>query len=76
MSIVRRYCAAAERIWRLQQQEVDIEAVPQIGSATLGCGLPLSGSGLPRNSATAEGDEIAGEAGPANRPVIARISPG
>lgn len=70
------FCEAASGIWRLQQQEVGIEGVPQICIATSVCGLPVSGSHLPRNSANAEGDEIAWEAGPASGPVTAGIIPG
>ena len=41
------------------------EGIPQMGSAAVNCGLPLSCSHLPRNFAAAESDEVAGEAGQA-----------
>jgi len=70
------FCEAASGIWRLQQWEVGIEAVPQIGIAAFGCGLPVFGSHLPRSFANAEGDEVAWEARPASGPVTAGIIPG
>ena len=41
------------------------EGIPQMGSAAVNCGLPLSYSYLPRNFAAAQSDEVSGEAGQA-----------